>query len=261
MKSPATRYILLYTCTGHIHQDFFKKIPQNKRILFIYEGPVIIPCYYEEYYLKNFVRALTFHDDLVDNIKFWKYRYYCYRSMMEGVVPFKNRKFAFMMNKNAAYNHPFDLTAERRKIIEYYEKQPESLFDLYGTHWPKHLKNNKGPADDKINTIKHYKFCFCFENTKNVPGYITEKIFDCFAAGVIPIYYGAPNITDEVPENCFIDYRKFESVDAVHQYISTMSQETFDQYLINIRQFLKSDQAKKYTVETFAESAYKAMTD
>lgn len=34
---------------------------------------------------------------------------------------------------------------------------------------------------------KHY---FCFENVRDLPGYITEKIFDCFFAEYIPIYWG-----------------------------------------------------------------------
>ena len=36
-----------------------------------------------------------------------------------------------------------------------------------------------------------------------VKGYITEKIFDSFFAGVVPIYWGAENITDYVPKSLY----------------------------------------------------------
>ena len=44
---------------------------------------------------------------------------------------------------------------------------------------------------------------------RDVLGYITEKIFDSFAAWCVPVYWGASNVTDYIPEGCFIDRRKF----------------------------------------------------
>ena len=41
----------------------------------------------------------------------------------------------------------------------------------------------------KIEWLKQYKFNICFENA-SYPGYLTEKIFDAFEAGCIPIYWG-----------------------------------------------------------------------
>ena len=40
---------------------------------------------------------------------------------------------------------------------------------------------------------------------RNVNGYVTEKIFDAFKAGCVPVYWGAENITKYVPAECFID--------------------------------------------------------
>jgi hypothetical protein len=58
--------------------------------------------------------------------------------------------------------------------------------------------------------LEKYKFSICYENARDTPGYITEKIFDCFFAGCVPIYWGANNITDHIPKECFIDKRDFE---------------------------------------------------
>ena len=42
-------------------------------------------------------------------------------------------------------------------------------------------------------------------------GYISEKIFDCFYSGAIPIYLGATDVKDYIQEDTFIDYRNFEN--------------------------------------------------
>lgn len=47
-------------------------------------------------------------------------------------------------------------------------------------------------GDNKINYMSKFKFNLCPENS-DYPGYVTEKIFDSFKAGCIPIYWGADN--------------------------------------------------------------------
>ena len=37
--------------------------------------------------------------------------------------------------------------------------------------------------------FKNYRFVLCFEN-ELYPGYVTEKVFDAWTAGTIPIYWG-----------------------------------------------------------------------
>ena len=64
-----------------------------------------------------------------------------------------------------------------------------------------------------------YVFSVCFENAKGFPGLITEKIFHCFNAGSIPIYFGASNIEKHIPEDCFINYENFKSIKDMYDYI------------------------------------------
>lgn len=47
-----------------------------------------------------------------------------------------------------------------------------------------------GPIENKKEIISNYKFCFSYENTDNYPGYITEKVFDAWMSGCVPIYRG-----------------------------------------------------------------------
>ena len=52
-------------------------------------------------------------------------------------------------------------------------------------------------GDNKRAYLRNFMFCACPENV-NVKGWVTEKIFDAFASGAIPIYYGAHN--EPIPE-------------------------------------------------------------
>ena len=43
--------------------------------------------------------------------------------------------------------------------------------------------------NNKIKWLQNYKFNICFENS-SYPGFLTEKLFDAYTAGCIPIYWG-----------------------------------------------------------------------
>ena len=45
------------------------------------------------------------------------------------------------------------------------------------------------PIASKLDVFKNYRFVLCFENDL-YPGYVTEKVFDAWTAGTIPIYWG-----------------------------------------------------------------------
>jgi hypothetical protein len=45
--------------------------------------------------------------------------------------------------------------------------------------------------------IRDYKFMICFENS-SLPNYLTEKVYNAYSNGTIPIYWGCPNIEEYV---------------------------------------------------------------
>ena len=77
-------------------------------------------------------------------------------------------------------------------------------------------------------------------------GYLTEKIFDCFYTGTIPIYLGAPDILDYVPGSAFIDCRKFKTWKEMLDYAFSMSDEEISNMRKAGRAFMESDEALKY---------------
>lgn len=67
-------------------------------------------------------------------------------------------------------------------------------------------QNNIGIPEgvlDKYEFQKKHKFSICFENSSQ-PGYITEKLIQGFAAGTIPIYWGAGDVTNYFNEEAMV---------------------------------------------------------
>lgn len=224
--------------------------PQEKCFAFLWEPPSVIPSNYQALYHQFFAYVYTWHDDLIDNSKYKKFYYPVMHPMIENTVPFHERKLCALIAGNKNSFHPNELYSERRYAIEYFETRHCDDFDLYGRWWPAY-KNYCGPIWKKIDVLKNYKFCICYENIKDIPGYITEKIFDCFRCGCVPIYWGANNITDYIPAHCFIDRNQFANYDELYEYLHTMNEETFEEYLINIRNYLNSPPAQLYSTQNF----------
>ena len=148
-----------------------------------------------------------------------------------------------------------DLYQVRLDAILYFSSAKD--FKLFGTRWSEPYGINKKyhkaaliaggqKCEDKLQTLSRYKFNLCFENCI-YPGYITEKIFDCFFSGTIPIYYGAPDITDFIPKGCFIDFRDFSNFRELDSFIRNVDESEANIYLANASSFIKSDSFKKFT--------------
>ena len=158
-----------------------------------------------------------------------------------------------------------ELHVKRLEAIEFFGSR--HLLNLFGADWKdltrlprkwqKRLKKilpslNPKTCKDKIKTISAYKFTICFENV-SYPGYVTEKIIDCFVAGVIPIYLGAPDIDKFVPANSFIDMRKFNSCEKLHHYLNKITPEEALKIISEGRKFLKTPKGRLYSYVGMAE--------
>ena len=110
----------------------------------------------------------------------------------------------------------------------------------------------KGRAESKYETLSRYKFAISFENMA-LPGYITEKIFDCLFAGTIPIYLGAPDIEKYVPKNCFIDMRDYRNYKELYSYVSNLSDKEILSFKEAARSYLLSEQYQPFAKERFAQ--------
>ena len=247
--------IIAWNLPSFIPRPKFYAIPREKNYLFLAEPPTVIDIQYSRGLTRHFKKIFTWNDDLVDNINYFKFRYPVLRPPINQEVPFKDKKMFCMVIGNKASKHPLELYSKRRAIIRALDKSGE--FDLYGTGWGNEFSSYRGPVDDKVEVASRYKFAFCLENMGGIKGYITEKIFDAFASLTVPIYEGASNITEEIPANCFIDLREFASLSELVEWIKSMPEENYNEYIENIKNFLKSDLAEKYSERSFCKTIFK----
>ncbi len=141
------------------------------------------------------------------------------------------------------YGKKNELYFLRQKSTEWYVRNhPEDYF-LYGKDWKdfkKTLSSKEQEAFDRVyhgyiprksDAVIKAKFILAYENGI-FDGYVSEKIFDVMAYGAVPVYIGAPDIKNYVPENCFIDKNKFQTEEALYNYLKNMTDEQYYDYLI-----------------------------
>lgn len=190
--------------------------------------------------------------------------------------------FSCLINANKAFRKalPSDLYLERINTIRWYEKHAPGKFELYGMGWSKPapafgflgkvrrsipsmraklfghkpFPSYQGEVSDKGEVLRRSRYSYCYENSRDLTNYITEKIFDSFLYGCVPIYWGADNVLDYIPADCFIDRRAFKNTAAVHEFLLSISAHDYARYQANIAKFLESNAARKFSSEYFVST-------
>jgi alpha(1,3/1,4) fucosyltransferase len=199
----------------------------------------------------------------------------------------QERKFLVMINTNRLPRLYVDeLYTARLHAVEFFGRYGE--IDLYGRNWDRmpfrggkvrtpvilrrahaaawqlaqRLRPNplyaaaaraaRGPVTSKSATLAQYRFALCFENSV-LRGWMTEKLFDCFFTGTVPVYWGAPDVLDWVPADSFIDMRQFKDFAQLRAFLHALPQPRVQQYREAARSYLASDRFKPFRRETFAE--------
>lgn len=113
---------------------------------------------------------------------------------------------------------------------------------------------NRGPVahHQKIPVLRQYRFNIAYENTGGLPGYLTEKIFDSFAACCVPVYWGDPDVAKSIPKACFIDRRDFSSNQELYQFLKQMQYNEYRQYTDAITRFVEGVEQEKFGSEANA---------
>lgn len=265
---------------------YFKQLVNNKfknLYLLLWESEVVRQDNWDIENHKYFKKIFTWNDEFVDNKKYFKINF---SSKIPTNLNFdldKKKKFCTMIAGHKFKSHPLELYTERTKAIRWFEQNHPEDFDLYGIGWDRYFFKDalsklnklkflaklfkpkypqyKGSVKSKKETYKEYKFSICYENVRDIPGYITEKIFDCFFAGCVPVYLGAPNITEHIPQDTFIDKRNFNTYDELYSYLKDMPEQEYIGYLNAIKNFIKSDKIYPFSAECFAEKIVNEIID
>lgn len=261
--------------------------------LFLWETGQIAPQNRDQKLLAAFYRIFTWDNRLVDKNRFVHYKLPVYYGVTK---PFSEEGFASRSsfccliagNKTTPLPEPLELYSERVRTIRWFERYAPEDFDLYGTGWmdlpPSRGRFNKfrdriwahirkrikrspafpsyrGRVPNKQEVLLQYKFCICYENVQQLPGYVTEKIFDCLLAGCIPVYWGAPNISDYIPSDCYINRENFKSHEELYHFLNSMSEATFIGYQQAIKKYLSGSGVHTFSAQRFVDTVVSSVVD
>ena len=118
---------------------------------------------------------------------------------------FPKQEFAAMIASHAGYfstrKIDSDFSMVSRALIT------QQIQNINFVHCPGKLLHNddslhKEFKNDKKKYLQQFQFNICPENSAT-PGYVTEKLFESFEAGAIPIYWG-----DENPEPMILNHER-----------------------------------------------------
>jgi len=265
-----------------LHQDVQEHREKTPAYLMMFETPVVKPKNADPLQWVRYRKIFTWRDDLVDGDQFIKFNF-----PNPFVVPMVDGwstrdRFCCLIagNKAATVNDKRELYSERVRTIRWFERHAPSEFDLYGIDWDlpptrqgilgkvqKRLSRRvsrliprrpfpsyRGPVNNKRDVLLRTRYAICYENVCDMPGYVTEKIFDCFFSGCVPVYWGASNVTNYIPADCFIDRREFRDTESVYNYLRRIPENEYRDYQERIAAYLESDAAYPFSSDAFAET-------
>lgn len=115
---------------------------------------------------------------------------------------FRSAPAVYFASNGRALNGRFELVAELMKHMR---------VDSYGKSQNNRRLNQDHGRITKLEVISGYRFYLAFENSSCID-YVSEKVFDGFVAGTVPVYLGAPNIDEYLPASqCIINAADFKT--------------------------------------------------
>lgn len=245
------------------------KMHMRDRIVFCMMEPAAVHFYHTKKYLpfiKKFTDCIvTWNKDMVDNKTVFFSLFHSWQNrenkiLEDSSIEFENKKLLCNISGNKHSSFPTELYSERRKVIEYFEDHHSEDFDLYGTGWDTcNYKNYRGRCATKGEVYRNYKFALSLENEKDVRGYITEKIMDCIYYGIVPIYEGADDILEYIPQECFIPYSRFDTIEDLYQYIKSIDERQYRSYMEARDRFIAQRRYEGFTAQAWGKNVLRAI--
>jgi hypothetical protein len=108
--------------------------------------------------------------------------------------------------------------AVRKKLLDAIENSPEIEIEVFG-------KGRKF-IENKQDGLRQYRYSIAIENSLT-PNYWTEKLTDCFLSMTVPIYLGAPNVSEYFPAESMVIVSQEELSTGLQKLLSQLSAEDY----------------------------------
>lgn len=269
--------------TFEFHLNAQRKLPtQTPCYTFLYEDPLVRPLNADRARLLQYRKVLTWNEALIDGSRFLRQDYP--NDLTPRDVPGWAGRPLFCVliasNKALRYPDPRALHGKRVEVIRHFEANAPDLFSLYGQGWdipavqpgawgriekrlnewrrrwrPKQppFPSYRGSVGRKAEVLDRARFCIAYENSRGSPGYLTEKIFDCFTSGCVPVYIGTPHAEPVIPPACYIDGDRFTTPGELLDFLRSIDEAQFARFQRAIRDFLVSPASARFSNTQFCE--------
>jgi len=280
---PNVKYVLYFEYNWKLlfSDPYLKQVPREKRALVLLEPANVNPSlYYTSLLRDRFSTVFTWDLNLIR-----KHPSYTRVNVPVGAEPgayrenpfrdiaFSDKRFLVAVSMNRRSFLPQATYETRKQAYRYFEGAFPGQFDLFGRGWnepcvsfEKWLGHPRfaswrgeiqGSWDAKVRAIAGYKFALCFENNASQPGYISEKITDCFCARCVPVYYGCKEAGELIPRDAWIDLRDFRNFAELGLFLTNMDEARYNRYIAAIDRFMLSDGLDYFSTGHF----YRAIAD
>ena len=115
-----------------------------------------------------------------------------------------------------------DLKTEPHLVLHTYGPAPFGKEGAYrgtvGEHHHSHY--------DNLKKINEYLFCWCPDPLYHPIwsyDFVTERVFNCFKSKTVVVYYGCYNVEDLIPKELFVDFRDFNGLDELSEFLIDLS--------------------------------------
>ena len=201
-----------------------KRLYDGTNYLFATEGYITIPPNYDIEFIKNFKGIIT------HNSKFYRKNKNKINIILSNGYPDWNSEFYKLENNEfTSYEKKIkgvcalyriyktgiegDIVYLREQIFNKLEniiKHSYGRKSFGGEHFQK--KSTDPSTNESLLIINKYLFCLALEPMYHEMwswDWITERLWNCFRAKTMPLYFGCYNIEKLVPKEFYIDMRKY----------------------------------------------------
>lgn len=243
---------------------------------YLYEDPIVRPINADRTVLANYRKVFGSNTELIDGHHVLSLDYPNDLSLRD-VPGWDGRDLHCVLiasNKALLHADPRNLHATRVAVIREFERHAPDRFALFGHGWgippvqpghwgrvakrlhewqrklrPGHepFPSYRGKVGHKADVLDRARFAICFENSRGSPGYLTEKIFDCFTSGCVPVYIGSPGWQQVIPAAACIDADAFGSLRELREFLDAVTPAQFAGYQTAMCAFLAAPATQRFT--------------
>jgi hypothetical protein len=220
--------------------------PNKGKYLFATEGCLTIPRNYDIEFVKSNYRGLItpnskfkkLHDSELDISLVNGPGYYnnFWIPEKQDFVDFDDKIHGICALNSIYYiNHPSDFVQMREPLfnsitVPNFVKHSYGKTSWGGVHY-KGFPNGNPSSPNNLEVVSRYKFCLCLEPMYHQLwswDWLTERLLDCFKMKTIPLYIGCWNIEQKIPDEIYIDLRKFNNINDAVDSVKNISKDEYD---------------------------------